>query len=210
MRDLVITEFMSLDGIVEAPGGEDDYVHGAWTIPFWSDEIGGFKDEELQAADVSLLGRRTYEGFAAAWPERGDQDDPFADKINSMRKVVASTTLQDPDWAGSEVLEGDLIEGVRALKAEAGEGSVMVTGSISVARQLLAADLVDEVRLVMYPVVLNEGRRLFEEGGAHRFDLVSATPVDSGAVLLVYRRSAEPLGKPTFGTEANEDFPYED
>lgn len=208
MRDLVITEFMSLDGVVEAPGGEDDFEHGAWTIPFWSDQIGEAKDEELQAADISLLGRVTYEGFAAAWPERGG--DPFADKINSMRKVVASTTLTDPSWTGAEVLEGDLVEGVKALKAEDGEGTVMLTGSISVARQLLAADLVDEIRLVMYPVVLATGRRLFDDAGAHRFDLTDARPVDSGAVLLTYRRSDVPLGKPTFGTEDNEEFPYDE
>ena len=96
MRKLVITEFMSLDGVIEAPGGENDFEHGAWTIPFWSDQIGAFKDEELKASEISLLGRVTYDGFSAAWPERGGQGDPFADKINSMRKVVASTTLTDP------------------------------------------------------------------------------------------------------------------
>jgi len=210
MRKLVVTEFMSLDGVVEAPGGEDDFEHGAWTIPFWSDEIGAFKDEELQASEISLLGRVTYDGFAAAWPERTDEDDPFATKINSMRKVVASTTLTDPSWSGSEVLQGGLVEGVQALKAEDGEGTIIVSGSISVARQLLAADLVDEVRLVQYPVVLATGRRLFDEAGAHRFELERATPTESGAVLLVYRRSDEPLGKPSFGTESNEDFPYDD
>jgi dihydrofolate reductase len=209
MRKLVITEFMSLDGVIEAPGGEDDYVHGAWTIPFWSDEIGSFKSEELDASEISLLGRTTYEGFAAAWPERGGQGDPFADKINSMRKVVASTTLTDPTWTNSTVV-GDLVEAARALKAEDGDGTIMVTGSISVARQLLDADLVDEVRLVMYPVVLGTGRRLFDEAGSHRLELAQATPTDSGAVLLVYRRSDVPLGKPSFGTDENEDFPYDE
>jgi dihydrofolate reductase len=210
MRKLVITEFMSLDGVIEAPGGENDYEHGAWTLPFWSDQIGEFKTEEVEAAEISVLGRVTYDGFSAAWPERGGQGDPFADKINSMRKVVASTTLTDPSWTNSEVIQGDLVEGVRALKEEDGEGTIMVTGSISVARQLLAADLVDEIRLVQYPVVLATGRRLFDEAGAHRFELAQATPTDSGAVLLTYRRSDVPLGKPSFGTEANEDFPYED
>ena len=103
MRKLVITEFMSLDGVIEAPGGEDDFPHGAWTIPFWSDEIGSFKSEELESAEVSLLGRVTYDGFSAAWPERGGQGDPFADKINSMRKVVASTTLSDPTWTNTSL-----------------------------------------------------------------------------------------------------------
>jgi len=211
MRKLVITEFMSLDGVIEAPGGEDDFPHGAWTIPFWSDEIGSFKTEELESAEVSLLGRVTYDGFSAAWPERGGVGDPFADKINSMRKVVASTTLTDPSWTNTSVIEGDLVEAVQALKDEDGEGTVMVTGSISVARQLLDADLVDEIRLVMYPVVLATGRRLFDEAGSHRFDLADARPAgDSGAVLLTYRRSDVPLGKPSFGTEDNEEFPYED
>jgi dihydrofolate reductase len=211
MRKLVVTEFMSLDGVIEAPGGEDDFPHGAWTIPFWSDAIGAFKSEELDAAEISLLGRTTYEGFSAAWPERGGVGDPFADKINSMRKVIASTTLTAPSWTNTSVLEGDLIEGVQALKEDEGEGTIMLTGSISVARQLLDADLVDEVRLVMYPVVLATGRRLFDEAGSHRLELAEARPAgDSGAVLLVYRRSDVPLGKPSFGTEDNEEFPYED
>ena len=192
MRKLVITEFMSLDGVIEAPGGEDDFPHGAWTIPFWSDEIGSFKSEELESAEVSLLGRVTYDGFSAAWPERGGQGDPFADKINSMRKVVASTTLSDPTWTNTSVIEGDLVEAVQVLKDEEGDGTVMLTGSISVARQLLDADL-------------------FDEAGSHRLELAEARPAgDSGAVLLVYRRSDVPLGKPSFGTEDNEEFPYDE
>ena len=198
MRKLVVTEFISLDGVIEAPGGEDGYAHVAWTMPFWADEIGEFKDEELQAADISLLGRRTYESFAGAWPGRAG--DPFADKLNSMRKVVVSTTLTDPEWENTEVIEGDLVTGVEALKAEDG-GDILLAGSGSVARALLAADVVDEVRLVQYPVVLGVGQRLFDAAGAHRLDLVQATPTSSGAVLLTYRRSAEPLGKPTFGPE---------
>jgi dihydrofolate reductase len=199
MRKLVVTEFISLDGVIEAPGGEDDFPHGAWTIPFWSDAIGEFKDEELQAADISLLGRRTYDTFAGAWPDRSG--DRFADKLNSMRKVVASNTLTDPEWENTDVVEGDLVEAVEALKAEDG-GDILLAGSISIARQLLAAGVVDEVRLVQYPVVLGIGQRLFDEAGAHRLDLVSAVPADSGAVLLTYQRSAEPLGKPTFSEEA--------
>ncbi len=198
MRKMVVTEFISLDGVIEAPGGENDYVHGAWTMPFWADEIGEFKDEELQAADISLLGRKTYESFAGAWPGRAG--DPFADKLNSMRKVVVSTTLTDPEWENTEVIEGDLVEAVQALKAEDG-GDILLAGSGSVARALLAADFVDEVRLVQYPVVLGVGQRLFDEAGAHRLDLVQATPTSSGAVLLTYRRSSEPLGQPTFGGE---------
>ena len=199
MRKLVITEFMSLDGVMEAPGGEDDYPHGAWTLPFWSDEIGQFKDEELQSADISLLGRRTYEAFAGAWPGRAG--DPFADKLNSMRKVVASTTMSDPEWENTAVIEGDLVDGVKALKDEDG-GDILLAGSHSVAQALLAADVVDEVRLVMYPVVLGDRqapvrRRRLAPPGPGR-----ARPAgDSGAVLLAYRRSAEPLGKPTFGED---------
>src|SRR5262245_23865722 len=131
MRKLVVTEFMSLDGVIEAPGGEDDFPHGAWTIPFWSDQIGEYKDEELQASEISLLGRRTYASFAGAWPGRAG--DPFADKLNSMRKVVASTTLTDPEWNNTVVIEGDLVDAVKALKEEDGDGTVIVAGSISVA-----------------------------------------------------------------------------
>ena len=150
------------------------------------------------ASEISLLGRKTYESFAGAWPGRAG--DPFADKLNSMRKVVASTTLSDPEWDNTVVIEGDLVEAVQALKDEDGDGTIILAGSNSVARQLLAADLVDEIRLVQYPVVLGVGMRLFDDAGAHRLDLAEAKPAgDSGALLLTYRRSAEPLGKPTFG-----------
>src|SRR3954451_1142763 len=119
MRKLGVTEFVSLDGVMEAPGGDDGYVHGAWTVPYWSDELGVFKTAELEAADAQLLGRVTYQGFSAAWPERSG--DPFSDKFNSMAKYVVSSTL-DPalTWNNSHLLEGDMVEAVTALKNQDG------------------------------------------------------------------------------------------
>ncbi len=129
MRKLVVTEFVSLDGVMEAPGGDDGYVHGAWTMPFWCDEVGAYKSAELFAADALLLGRRTYEGFAAAWPERGG--DPFSDAMNSMAKHVVSRSLTSAEWANSHILRGDMEAAVRALK-EADGADILVAGSASV------------------------------------------------------------------------------
>ena len=118
MRKLVVSEFVSLDGVMEAPGGEDGYPHGAWTVPYWGDDLGEFKTAELEAADALLLGRVQYEGFAGAWPERGG--DPFSDKMNSMRKFVVSSTLEDPAWENTQVLEGDPARGRRRAEGRGG------------------------------------------------------------------------------------------
>ena len=179
-RRVVVSEFVSLDGVMEDP---------AWTFPYWNDEIAAFKGEEDTAAECLLLGRVTYEAFAAAWPT---SEDPGAPHINALHKYVASTTLEQADlnrtgW-NATLLHGDVTEAVRTLKREPG-GDLLVWGSAELARTLMAHGLVDEVRLVVYPLVLGRGKRLF---GADtiEFDLVEARPFESGATALVYRPAA--------------------
>jgi dihydrofolate reductase len=185
MGRIVVTEFVSLDGVMEDPGGSEDFEHGGWTFEIGQGEEGAqFKLEETFASDALLLGRRTYEGFAEAWPSR---DGDFADKFNSMPKYVVSSTLKDPEWTNSHVLGGDLAEEVARLKAEIG-GDVVVHGSATLAQGLLQHDLVDELRLMVFPVVLGSGRRLFEPGSKRRFELVESRTTGSGVVILIYRR----------------------
>jgi dihydrofolate reductase len=159
MRQLIVTEFVSLDGVMESPGGEPGYAHSGWVAPHFSDELGEYKLTEQLAADVLLLGRRTYESFHGAWPER---EGPMAEKINTMRKVVASTTLGSSDWQDTTVVADDLAGAVAAIKAEDG-GPILVAGSRSVAHALLANGLVDEVHLQVFPVALGSGKRFWPE-----------------------------------------------
>ena len=184
MRALIVTEFVSLDGVMEAPGGEAGYPHAGWVGPYFSDELGAYKLEEQLAADVLLLGRRTYDSFAGAWPQR---EGPMADKINTMRKLVASTTLGSSDWPGTTVVGADLDGAVRAVKQEDG-GPVLVAGSRSVVHALLAADLVDELHLQVFPLILGSGIRVYPQTAAPtRLRLAQARPLDSGVVLQTYR-----------------------
>jgi dihydrofolate reductase len=156
MRTLYVTEFISLDGVIEAPGGEDDYKHTGWTFDIDEDPtMYAFKGEELFGTETLLLGRTTYEGFSAAWPER---EGEFADKFNTMDKVVVSTTLQDPAWNNTRVVAD--LDGVRALK-EGDGGPIQVAGSGALAQALHKAGLVDQWNLMVFPVVLGSGKRLF-------------------------------------------------
>ncbi len=156
MRTLYVTEFISLDGVVEAPGGEEGYQHTGWTFDIDEDPtMYEFKGEELFGTETLLLGRATYEGFAAAWPER---EGDFADKFNTMDKVVVSTTLQDPAWSDTTVVRD--LDGVRALK-EGDGGPIQVAGSPTLAQSLHRAGLVDQWNLMVFPVVLGSGKRLF-------------------------------------------------
>jgi dihydrofolate reductase len=161
MGKLVVTEFVSIDGVFEDPGGSETYEHGGWTFEYNRGEDGDkFKLDELMEADVQLLGRRTYEGFAAAWPTR---EGPFAEKINNGPKYVVSNTLVDPEWQNTTVVAGDAVAGVSALK-DSTDGTILVAGSGTLVRALLAADLVDELRLMVFPTILGRGQRLFPEG----------------------------------------------
>jgi dihydrofolate reductase len=162
MGKIVVSQFISLDGVVDDPGGAEQFKYGGWTFKFdRGDEGNKFKLDEVMAADALLLGRVTYEGFAAAWPGRTD-DVGFADKFNSMPKYVVSSTLGDPEWNNSAVLSGDLGEAVQQLKRQI-DRDILVNGSIQVTQALLDQGLVDELRLMVFPVVLGAGRRLYGE-----------------------------------------------
>src|ERR1700736_2347925 len=160
-RRVVVSEFVSLDGVIEDPGGAESTDFGGWTIPFWNEQLGAFKAAELFASDALLLGRKTYEGFAAAWPSMTDEAG-FADRMNSNRKYVVSSTLQNTEWNNSTILGGNPAEEVARIVEEPGE-DILVGGSASLVQFLLANDLVDELRLAVYPVVLGAGKRLFAD-----------------------------------------------
>ena len=160
MGKIVVTEFVSLDGVVEDPGGAENYRHGGWTFEIDRGQEGDrFKLDETMEADALLLGRVTYEGFAAAWPDR---EGEFADKFNTMPKYVVSSTLSDPDWSNSTVLQGDLSDEVSRLKEEIG-GDILVNGSVQLVRELAERGLVDEYRLMVFPVLLGKGKRMFAD-----------------------------------------------
>ena len=185
MGRIVITEFLSLDGVMEDPGGAEGFEYGGWSFEFSRGEEGDrFKLEETMASDALLLGRVTYEGFAAAWPSR---EGEFADKFNSMPKHVVSSTLEEPTWTNTSVVRGDLGEEVKRLKSEY-EGDVVIHGSRTLAQELLERDLVDEVRLMVFPVVLGRGKRLFGETTAKKaLRLVDSRVVGDGVAILVYQ-----------------------
>jgi len=175
-RTLAATLFVSLDGVVESPE--------KWSFPFWSDETQKFKVDELRATDALLLGRVTYEGFAAAWP--GRKGDAFADRFNSMPKFVASRTLKKLEWNNSHLIKGDLATEVSKLKQQPGQ-DIVIHGSPGLIRSLLPHDLIDEFRLLVYPLILGRGKRLFDEGSQASLKLVESTTFSKGVVKLVYR-----------------------
>jgi dihydrofolate reductase len=184
MGMIVVTEFVSLDGVVEDPGGSEDFKYGGWSFEFDRGTGDEFKLDETRASAALLLGRVTYEGFAEAWPSR---EGEFADLFNSMPKYVVSSTLTQPEWTNSTVLQaGDLVEAVSKLKQEA-DGDVVVHGSVQLARTLIEHDLVDELRLMVFPVLLGTGKRLFGDPGEKKtLRLVDSTVVGDGVVILTY------------------------
>jgi dihydrofolate reductase len=185
MRDIIVTEFISLDGVIEAPGGEEGYQHTGWTFDIEEDPtMYEFKAEELREVDALLLGRRTYEGFAAAWPER---DGEFADRFNSMDKYVVSSTLKDPAWNNTTALGFD---DVAALKEGEG-GPIQVAGSASLAQGLHKAGLVDQWNLMVFPVILGSGKRLFptDAGDKQKVKLADTRTYTNGVQLQIYRNA---------------------
>jgi dihydrofolate reductase len=184
---IVVTEFVSLDGVMEAPGGGEDYKHGGWTFEIDRGEEGDkFKLDETMGTEALLLGRKTYEGFAAAWPK---MEGEFADKFNSMPKYVVSSTLSDPDWNNTTVLSGDVKEEVAKLK-ESGDGDIVVHGSAQLVQALVDDDLVDELRLMVFPVVLGSGKRLFGETSDKKsLKLTDSKTVGAGIAIHVYERA---------------------
>jgi dihydrofolate reductase len=189
MARLVVTEFVSLDGVMDDPGGSEGTKHGGWTFQFdRGDEGNKFKLDELLASDALLLGRVTYQGFAEAWPRVTDNEG-FAQKMNTMRKYVVSTTLTDDEatWDNTEVIRGDIAGEIARLKAEPG-GDILVHGSCSLVHSLMEYGLVDEYRLMVFPIVLGSGKRLFAETtDATRFVLAESGTAGDGILLLTYR-----------------------
>jgi dihydrofolate reductase len=198
---LTVTTFLSVDGVYQGPGGPDEdrsggFDRGGWVVPHFDEATGQFIDEVFGQVDAFLLGRRTYDIFAASWPNATDPDDPVAKRLNTLPKYVASTTLQDPKWANTTVLEGDLAAAVRALKQREGR-ELQVHGSGALVRFLLDNDLVDRLNLLVFPVIVGAGRRLLpDEGIATGLALDESRTTPSGVTISVYR----PTGRPEFGS----------
>jgi dihydrofolate reductase len=185
MGRIVVTEFVSLDGVIEDPGGVEGFEHGGWSFEIARGEEGDrFKLEETQSTDALLLGRVTYEGFAAAWPSR---EGEFADKFNSMPKYVVSSTLENPTWSNTTVVRGELAEEVATLRARH-DGDIVVHGSPTLVQALLDGDLVDELRLMVWPLLLGGGKRLFgPTKGKKPLRLVGSKVVGDGVAILTYQ-----------------------
>ena len=184
MGKIVVTEFVSLDGVMEDPGGSEDFKYGAWTFEIDRGDDGNqFKLDEAMSSDALLLGRVTFEGFADSWPSR---DGEFADKFNSMPKYVVSSTLKDPEWNNSTVLSGDLAAEVKRIK-DAHDGDIVVHGSAQLVRGLLELDLVDELRLMVFPVVLGAGKQLFGDTSNKKpLRLTDSKTVGEGVGIYTY------------------------
>jgi dihydrofolate reductase len=189
MGKIVVTEFVSLDGVIEAPGGGEEYRHAGWTFEIDRGEEGDrFKLDELIEAEAQLLGRVTYEGFAAAWPKMADEAG-FAEKMNSMPKYVVSSTLEQAEWNNTTVLGGDVAEQVSKLKQDV-EGVILVAGSATLVQALVEHDLVDELRLMVFPVVLGTGKRLFGETSDKKpLKLRDSKTFGDGIAVLTYERA---------------------
>ena len=173
---VVVTEFMALDGVIGEPQ--------EWSFPYWTDEIGKFKLDELLATDAHLLGRVTYEGFSAAWPDRTDEAG-FADRMNSLPKYVVSTTLKKAEWNNSHIISTNIAEEISKLKSQLG-GDILVAGSATLVRFLVEHELVDEYRLLTYPIVMGKGKRLFTDGMTAPLKLIESKSFSSGVILLRY------------------------
>jgi dihydrofolate reductase len=186
---IVVTEFVSLDGVMEDPGGAENFKHGGWSFEISRGEEGDkFKVDETSTSEALLLGRVTYEGFAEAWPSR---EGEFADKFNSMPKYVVSSASEKPQWNNSTVLKGDVVEEVAKLRQEL-DGDIVVHGSARLVQTLLDHDLVDELRLMVYPVLLGSGKRLFGETREKKsLRLVDSTVVGDGVIILIYQPAGE-------------------
>jgi dihydrofolate reductase len=193
MRKLMVSEFLSLDGVMQAPGGanedtEGGFQHGGWTVPFWHDDIGKTFGALMKDVDALLLGRKTYEIHANAF-EPMPPGDPFGDMMNAPAKFVVSKTLAKPIWRNTTIIKGDVVDAVGALKASPGK-TIMTDGSHVLVRTLLEHDLVDELHLLLYPVLLGGGKRLLPEHVYATFELKETKPYPSGVVGLRYERSS--------------------
>jgi dihydrofolate reductase len=191
MRKLIVTEFVTLDGVIEAPGGEPTHPHTGWVADFMGEEQMAFKLQEVLEAEAHLIGRVTYESFAEAWPER---EGEFADKMNSMPKYVVTSTLDELDWNNSTPIRGDVAAEIEKLKREDG-GPLLVAGSATLVHTLVEHDLIDEYRLMVFPVVLGSGRRLFPDSpDKTTLALVDTQTFDTGVQLHTYRPAGRTPG----------------
>jgi len=188
MGKIVVTEFVSLDGVIEDPGGSEDFKYGGWSFEFSrGDEGDEFKLDETRNSEAILLGRKTYEGFADAWPSR---EGEFADLFNNMPKYVVSSTLKDPDWNNTTVLDGDPVEEVSKLREQL-DGDIVIHGSAQLSQTLIEHGVVDELRLMVFPVVLGAGKRMFGETSDKKpLQLAESKAVGDGVLILVYRAAA--------------------
>ena len=192
MRKLIVHEFMSLDGVMQAPGGKDEdrdggFEYGGWTLPYWHDDIGKMFGSLMQNVDAFLLGRRTYVTHAEAF-EPLPAGDFFGDMMNAPKKYVVSKTLEKPIWRNTTIIRDNVVDAVRKLKAEPG-GNIVTDGSSQLIHELIANGLVDELHLTMYPVALGGGKKVLPEGAHATFKLVSVTPYPTGVVGLHYDRA---------------------
>jgi dihydrofolate reductase len=196
MRPLVVTTFVTMDGVMQAPGGPEEdtsggFRHGGWLVPFFDEAMGAQMDAWFAGAEDFLLGRGTYEIFAAYWPHQPAGQDAVTDALQTKTKHVVSRTLTSLDWSTAKLLEGDAVEAVRGLKATDG-GELQVHGSAGLIQTLLAADLVDELRIILFPVVVGEGKRLFGDGAVPRtWRLESSSTSTTGALMCSYRYVGE-------------------
>lgn len=201
MAQLTITTFVTLDGVIQAPGGpnedpSDGFDLGGWSVPYGDADFGQFMTEVFDRAGAFLLGRRTYEIFAGYWPKMTDPADPVASRLNSLPKYVASTTLDSADWAGTTIIGGDLVKEVAAIK-ERTDGELQIHGSGGLAQSLMAHDLIDTFHLLVFPVVLGKGRRLFADGAVPTaFRHAGARTTGAGVAIHTY----ELAGRPEYGT----------
>jgi len=191
VRKLIVSEFMTLDGVIQAPGGKDEdreggFEHGGWTWPYWHDDIGAAFGAMMQGTDAFLLGRKTYVIHANAF-EPMPAGDPFGDMMNTPKKYVVSRTLDKPIWRDTTIIRDDIVEAIRSLKAQPG-GTILMDGSSQLIHTLVEHDLVDELHLLVYPLMLGSGKRLFPDGVRQEFTLVSSKPYPSGVVGLHYVR----------------------
>lgn len=188
MRKLIVSEFITLDGIMEDPGGSEGFKHGGWSFPFANEEYFKYKLDELYSCDALLLGRATYQGFANAWPSRTDEDG-FADRMNNLPKYVVTTTLENLEWNNSIFMKGNIAEEVFELKQQPGK-NILVHGSCQLVNTLLQHDLIDELRLMIHPIVVGSGKRLFKEGLTRKdLRLVESKMFNTGVVVLTYETS---------------------
>lgn len=191
MRKLIVSEFVSLDGVMQAPGGKDEdrdggFEHGGWTVPFWHDDIGASFGAIMKDTDAFLLGRRTYVTHAEAF-EPLPKGDPFGDLMNAPKHYVVSKTLEKPIWRNTMIIRDNVIKAIKDLKAQPGK-NILTDGSSQLVHAMLANDLVDELHLLVYPLVLGSGKRVFPNGVHAGFRLTSAKPYPTGVVGLHYAR----------------------